>query len=181
MPKLQLKFLWLLISVNLILYLPANSASLARNIFPDSLQLLKQLEVPAASGWVDTGIDVKEGEKYEFRASGTISCQKGNPIASCGPEGLDLQTVQQPMPDHNLGAFIGKVVKVISVTKDQETGEENKEEVSKVFFIGPRAEVEMDLEGRLYLGVNDNVYADNDGKFIVEIYRKAENKTANKN
>jgi hypothetical protein len=138
----------------------------------DSPLLLKELEVPAAAGWVDTGLAVKEGEKYEFKASGTISCQKGNPVANCGPEGLDLQTVQQPLTDRNLGALIGKVVKVIGVRKDEETGEEIKEEVEKVFYIGEKAEVEMPLEGQLYLGVNDNVYADNDGKFVVRIFKK---------
>ncbi|MGB9892840.1 MAG: hypothetical protein ACPLRA_00395 [Candidatus Saccharicenans sp.] len=132
------------------------------------------MEVPAEMGWVDTGIEVKEGQKLEFKATGTISCQKGNPIANCGPEGLDLQTVQQPITDRNLGALIGKVVKVLSVTKNEETGEEIREEVTKVFYIGAGAEVEMPLEGQLYLGVNDNVYADNSGKFTVVIYKKQE-------
>lgn len=171
------KALWLLLILNiLVLPLAVSSEGFQLSTPLDSPLLIKQLEVPAALGWVDTGLDVKEGEKYEFKASGTISCQKGNPIASCGPEGLDLQTVQQPITNHNLGALVGKVVKVLSVTKDEETGEEIREEVSKIFFIGPRAEVEMTLEGRLYLGVNDNVYADNEGKFIVEIYRRTENK-----
>ncbi|MGC8745826.1 MAG: hypothetical protein ACP5J6_00300 [Candidatus Saccharicenans sp.] len=134
--------------------------------------LIKKLEVPASAGWVDTGIAVKEGETYEFKASGTISCQKGNPAANCGPDGLDLQTVQQPLTDHNLGAVVGKVVKVIGVRKDEETGEEIKDEVEKVFYIGGQAVVEMPMEGQLYLGVNDNVYADNDGQFLVSIFKK---------
>ena len=134
--------------------------------------LVKQVEVLAASGWVDTGIEVKEGEKLIFQASGSISLQKGNPIANCGPEGLDLQTPQQPLSDRNLGALVGKVVKVLSIRIDEETGEEIKEEVVRVFYVGKEAEVEMLLEGRLFLGVNDNVYADNDGKFTVAILRK---------
>jgi len=158
--------------------LPLFSAA-AREIQPvagqeqdEGLELVKQVEVNAALGWVDTGLDVKEGEKFIFRASGSISLQKGNPIASCGPEGLDLQTPQQPLPERNLGAAVGRVVKVLSVTKDEETGEEIREEVSAVFYIGPGGEVEITLEGRLYLGVNDNVYADNDGQFTVSIFRK---------
>lgn len=138
----------------------------------EGLVPVKQLEVKAALGWVDTGLDVKEGEKFVFRVSGSISLQKGNPIASCGPEGLDLQTPQQPLPDRNLGAAVGRVVKVLSVTKDEETGEEIREEVSTVFYVGLTAEVEMTLEGRLYLGVNDNVFADNDGQFTFGIFRK---------
>ncbi|NTV81113.1 MAG: hypothetical protein HGA24_06785, partial [Candidatus Aminicenantes bacterium] len=60
--------------------------------------------VPAASGWVDTGIDVGPGEELVFRASGEISLQKGNPEAVCGPGGLDLVTVEQPVPQASLGA-----------------------------------------------------------------------------
>jgi hypothetical protein len=138
----------------------------------DVLTPVKEMEVAANLGWVDTEIDVKEGEQYVFKASGNISLQKGNPVANCGPEGLDLQTVQQPITDHNLGALVGRVVKVLSVRIDEETGEEIREEVSRVFFIGPEAEVDIVLEGRLYLGINDNVYADNDGKFVVSIYKK---------
>lgn len=146
---------------------PANIQEQEEGLIP-----VKQMEVKAAQGWVDTGLDVKEGERFVFRVSGSISLQKGNPIASCGPEGMDLQTPQQPLPDRNLGAAVGRVVKVLSVTKDEETGEEIREEVSTVFYIGLTAEVEMTLEGRLYLGVNDNVYADNDGQFMVSILRK---------
>lgn len=138
----------------------------------EGLVLVKQIEVKAALGWVDTGVDVREGEWLVFRASGNISLQKGNPIAGCGPEGLDLQTPQQPLPDRNLGALVGKVVKVLSVTVDEETGEEVREEVSSVFYIGAGSEVQIPLEGRLYLGVNDNVYADNDGQFAVLILKK---------
>ncbi|MDI6845696.1 MAG: hypothetical protein QME28_06115 [Candidatus Saccharicenans sp.] len=138
----------------------------------EELTPVKLVEVKAELGWVDTGIEVKEGEKLVFRASGTISLQRGNPIAACGPEGLDLQSPQQPLPDRNLGALVGKVVKVISVTRDEETGEERREEVSTVFYIGAGTEVEITLEGKLYLGVNDNVYADNDGQFTVGIFKK---------
>ncbi|HRV06434.1 MAG TPA: hypothetical protein P5517_06045 [Candidatus Saccharicenans sp.] len=147
-----------------------NCAIWAQN--KDSGLSVKQVEVPASAGWVDTGLEVMEGEKYEFIASGSISCQQGNPVASCGPEGLDLQTVQQPLPDHNLGALVGKVVKLISIRKEEDSGEEIREEVVRIFFIGPHSEVEMPLAGKLYLGVNDNVYADNDGKFNVSIFKK---------
>lgn len=165
----RLLFLISLISFFLLLASVRNLGS-----FPtvENRVLVKQIEVPAAMGWVDTGLEVKEGDKFEFLASGTISCQKGNPIANCGPEGLDLQTPQQPIPEKNLGALVGKVVKVLSVTKDEKTGEEIREEVFKVFYIGTEAEAEMPLEGQLYLGINDNVYADNDGKFMVSIFKK---------
>ncbi|MDD8031775.1 MAG: hypothetical protein PHQ25_07220 [Acidobacteriota bacterium] len=134
--------------------------------------LIKKIEIQANQGWVDTNIEVKEGEEFEFRASGKISLQIGNPIANCGPEGLDLQTPQQPLTDRNLGAVIGKVVKLLNVTLDEETGEEIREELTTYFYIGSASQVEMPLDGRLFIGVNDNVYADNDGLFVVSIYKK---------
>jgi hypothetical protein len=138
----------------------------------DSGLLLKQIEVQASAGWIDTGLEVKEGEKYEIVATGTISCQQGNPVADCGPDGLDLQTVQQPLTGQNLGALVGKVVKVLSIRKDSETGEEIRDEVTKVFFIGSHSRIEITLEGKLYLGVNDSVYADNSGHFTVSIFKR---------
>ena len=133
---------------------------------------VKQMEVSASSGWIETGLEVKEGERFEFVATGSISCQKGNPVANCGPNGLDFQTIQQPLTDQNLGALVGKVVKMIDIRKDKETGEEIREAVARVFLIGAHSEVEIPFEGKLYLGVNDSVYADNDGHFTVSVFKK---------
>ena len=82
-----------------------------------------QTSVLAEQGWTDTGLDVVEGQDVYFKASGMISLQKGNPMAFCGPDGYDLKTVQQPLSDKNIGALIGKVVYLISVEIDEETGE----------------------------------------------------------
>jgi len=161
-------FLWLWLFYWLVSFLgPA-----ARGQTVDPGPPLKQMDIQASAGWVDTGLEVKEGEIYDIVATGTISCQQGNPVADCGPDGLDLQTVQQPLPGHNLGALVGKVVKVLSVRKDGETGEEIREEVTKIFFIGSHSQVEIPLEGKLYVGVNDSVYADNNGHFTVSIFKR---------
>lgn len=173
--KLRTILLGLVILLMFQIFVPAGGQERPPEIAPhreEGLVLVKQIEVKADLGWVDTGVDVREGDWLVFRASGNISLQKGNPIAGCGPEGLDLQTPQQPLPDRNLGAAVGKVVKVLNVTRDEETGEEVLEEVSSVFYIGAGTEVQIPLEGRLYLGVNDNVYADNEGQFAVLILKK---------
>jgi len=173
--KTRKSLLYLVVFLITLTFLPAVAQEIPPDVVPrqeEGLVLVKQVEVKAALGWVDTGLDVRESDRFVFRVSGTISLQKGNPVASCGPEGLDLQTPQQPLPDRNLGAAVGKVIKVLSVTKDEETGEEIREEVTSVFYLGAGAEVPMPLEGRLYLGVNDNVYADNDGQFVVAIMKK---------
>jgi hypothetical protein len=130
--------------------------------------------VPGNLPWTDTGMDVTVGQKIVFKATGKISLQKGNPQAECGPEGYDLRTVRQPLPEKNLGALIGKVVISISVFVDEKTGEEKKEEVAQVFFVGLENQVEMPAKGRLFLGINENVSGDNAGEFQVTIITASE-------
>ena len=137
------------------------------------LVLLKKLTVPGNAGWVDTGIDIKEGEELVFQGEGRISLQKGNPDAGCGPEGYDIQGLQQPLPDRNLGCLAGKVTWLLAVRTDEKTGEEVRDELIRYFYIGREQTVSMPLQGRLFLGVNENVVKDNDGEFTVLIYIKS--------
>ncbi len=132
-------------------------------------EALKQVAVPAAAGWVDTGLDVEAGRELGFQATGEISLQVGNPEAVCGPAGLDLRSLQQPLPEQNLGALVGKVAQVVGVRKDEETGEEIPDEIVRLFYIGPDRICAMPLSGRLYLGVNENVVRDNSGEFAVSV------------
>ena len=140
---------------------------------PQDMVPLKELVVPGNAGWVDTGIDVEEDQELFFLCEGEISLQRGNPEASCGPDGTDIQGLQQPVPDHNLGAFVGKVGMVMSVRTDEKTGEEIKEELARAFFIGRARTVVIPMTGRLFLGINENVVRDNDGEFRVLVFRKA--------
>jgi len=135
--------------------------------------LLKKLTVPGNAGWVDTGIDIEEGEELIFQSEGRISLQKGNPDAGCGPEGYDIQGLQQPLPDHNLGCLAGKVTRLLAVRTDEKTGVEVREELIRYFYVGREQTVAMPLQGRLFLGVNENVVKDNDGEFTVLIYIKS--------
>jgi hypothetical protein len=133
--------------------------------------LVKQMKVPADQGWADTGIDVVQGEAFLFRATGEITLQRGNPAAGCGPDGLEMVISQQPIPSKNTGALIGRVVQLIAVRKDEETDEEVRDEIIEYFYIGKESRAYMPLKGRLFLGVNENVFADNGGEFQVEIFR----------
>ncbi len=139
---------------------------------PPGFELVKKMAVPAAAGWVDTGLDVLPGQEFYFKASGEISLQKGNPSANCGPAGLDLMTVQQPVPNQNLGALIGKIAQLIAVRRDEDTGEEVRDEVAEYVFIGAESGLAAPTKGRLYLGVNEDVTRDNGGEFTVLIYRR---------
>lgn len=124
-----------------------------------------RIEIPANRHWVSTGFDVENGETIYFSAEGTISLQKGNPRAYCDPNGYDLKTMQQPITDKNIGSLIGRVVLLISIEEDEETGEEIRNEIIKEFYIGKNNEVVMPIEGELQLGINELVVEDNEGSF----------------
>jgi hypothetical protein len=135
-------------------------------------EFIKRITVPGNVEWTDTGRDVEQGQAFYFKASGGISIQKGNPMAYCGPEGYNLKTGQQPLKENNIGACVGRVVQLLSVTKDKDTGEEVRNELVEYFYVGPESYVQVPLTGRLFLGINENVVADNSGEFIVLIYSK---------
>lgn len=136
------------------------------------LELIKMVVVPANAGWVDAGLDVAQGDQFYIHATGEISVQKGNSAANCGPAGLDIITVQQPVPDRNLGSLVGKVAQLISLKKDEDSGEEIRDEIARYFFIGETNDVTVPIKGRLYLGVNEDIVKDNAGEFTVFIYRR---------
>jgi hypothetical protein len=125
--------------------------------------------VPGNLPWTDIGLEVAAGQELVFRAQGKISLQKGNPEAECGPDGYDLRTIQQPLLEKNLGVLIGKVVLSFTVTVNEKTGEEKRQEAAQAFFIGSENLVEMPARGRLYLGLNENVSGDNAGEFKVTV------------
>lgn len=138
---------------------------------PGEPEFLTRVIVPGAAGWVDTGRDVEQDDEIVFSATGRISLQVGNPVAVCGPDGYDMRSVQQPLPDENIGALIGKVVQLVGIKKDEETGEEIREEIVRYFMIGASARVRIPLAGRLHLGINENVFEDNAGAFTVDLDR----------
>lgn len=128
-----------------------------------------RMSVPADVAWTDTGFDVKVGQEIYFKASGGISLQQGNPLAYCGPEGYELETLQQPVRGENLGGLAGRVVLLVSVDVDEETGKTTRNEIIRDFFIGESRTVTMPIDGQLYLGINELVVADNAGRFSVEM------------
>jgi hypothetical protein len=131
-----------------------------------------KVAVPAAAGWFDTGIDVVGGEELRFAATGEIDLQRGNPAAVCGPEGIDLVTVEQPVPNANLGALIGRITQLVASRIDEDSGQEVRDEIFLLFVIGPEGSITVPFKGRLFLGINENGVKDNAGEFAVIITRR---------
>ncbi len=138
--------------------------------FLQDFELVKKTLVIGSTAWTDTGIEVKRGQEYYFAATGSVSLQRDNPVAVCGPEGLNLRTMQQPLLDQNLGALVCKIREKVEVDEDKQTGEKTSRDIGEVFFIGKENRLILPKDGRLLLGVNENVSGDNDGGFEVKIY-----------
>lgn len=132
--------------------------------------MMQRISVSGSLAWTDSGFDVLGGQKIYFKAAGAVSLQQGNPIAYCGPDGKTMNTIQQPLRDKPIGALIGRILNLISIEVDEETGEEKRNEVIELFYIGASATVTMPIDGRLFLGVNETVVEDNDGSFSVTFY-----------
>jgi len=132
----------------------------------------KVITVPGDAVWVDTGLDVNPGEELVIRAFGEVSLQRGNPAAACGPDGLDMLTIDQPVPKENLGSLVGKVAQFVASRVDEDSGGEVRDEIFVLFIIGSERTVPVPLKGRFYLGVNEKVTTDNGGQFAVVISRR---------
>ncbi len=132
----------------------------------------KTVAVGGDAGWVDTAVDVSAGDALHFAATGEIDLQKGNPEAVCGPGGIDLITVDQPVPNANLGTLIGKLAQTVVKRVDEESKIETTDEVFILFVVGADGTFTAPFKGRIYLGVNENVLKDNGGAFSVVIVRR---------
>jgi len=107
--------------------------------------------------WLDTGIDLKDGQLIDTSAVGTILWNLKDKAYS-NPDGATpyLQLGNNPLPAIGTGALIGKVGK----------------ESSNYFFVGKGQKINAHESGRLYLGINDDNTNDNEGMYRVRIKMK---------
>ena len=113
----------------------------------------RTITVPARQAWTDTGIDVKTGDVVRFAAEGTVLRGPGQEDGPAGEMNSPIND-RRPVPARPAGALIGRI----------------GTSPSDVFFIGgDRGSFRVRTSGRLYLGVNDNSYADNSGSFEVRV------------
>jgi hypothetical protein len=115
------------------------------------------VNVPANQAWTDTGIDVKKGDRVSFHTSGQVRIAPGGNEAFAGPDGAPSDTGPRntyPIAAMPAGGLIGRVGN------------------SAPFPIGSNAQpITMPASGRLYLGINDSNYSDNEGSFTVSIVK----------
>jgi hypothetical protein len=114
----------------------------------------REVVVSADVPWVDTGIDVRSGQTVYFETVGRVRWGKNR---QDGPEGENNspRNPGRPMPNRPGAALLGSV------------GEPGQD----MFFIGgdPGA-FRVRGSGRLFLGINDDVFIDNSGNFRVTVF-----------
>lgn len=108
--------------------------------------------VPANQQWVSTGISVRRGEVVRFQSTGEIRLS-GDPNDLAGVAGSRSQRYAgaSPLPQNFAGALIGRIGN------------------GAPFAIGDQTSIAMPASGVLWLGINDDVVADNTGQFNVVV------------
>jgi hypothetical protein len=111
----------------------------------------RQVNVSAREAWTDAGIEVRGGQQISFRADGEVRWGPSRRDGAGGERNSPRNT-GRPLPDRPAAALIGRVGN------------------GDPFFIGDdQSPLRMRGSGRLYLGINDDVFADNTGSLRVVV------------
>ena len=119
----------------------------------DARYQTRTVDVSLGSNWVDSGVDVRRGERVRVDATGTIYAGRSR----ITPVGLSTADPSAPLPRGAEGALIG----VIGNDSD-----------SPIIEIGAGREFVADRDGRLYLTANRSSYTDARGAFSVRIRKE---------
>jgi len=113
-----------------------------------------QIRVPGNQQWVPTGFTVRRNDILRFDAQGEVMWTTEQ-ADKAGPSGANNRRMSgaPPFPNAPGGALIGRVGN------------------GQAFLIANLGSVKMPANGELFLGINDDVVADNTGDFFVTISR----------
>jgi hypothetical protein len=111
----------------------------------------RNITVRGNQPWTETDIIVREGETLMLRADGQISYAPNARTSAAGVPRGGRGGAETPMPNAPSGALIGRI------------------DDGLPFLIGSQTSVRMPASGRLFLGINDDVVADNSGEYQVMI------------
>ena len=115
--------------------------------------LTRTVQVELGPNWVDTGIDLRRGERVQVNASGTIIAGR----TRITPGGLYSRDPNAPMPSAAEGSLIGAI---------------GNDPSAPIIEIGLNREFIADRDGRLYLTANRSNYTDARGAFTAQIRRE---------
>ena len=109
----------------------------------------RQVSVTAREPWTDTGIEVRNGQQIYIQSSGEVRWGPNRRDGAAG-ERNSPYNANRPLPDRPGAALIGRI------------GDRD------IFFIGAElGPFRVRGNGRLFLGINDDVLNDNSGTLRV--------------
>jgi|GEM_PF-974024 len=113
----------------------------------------RSFTLPAKQQWLKTTISLERDQKILFSVSGTITIANNLEVNQGGQKTTNWHR-NKPMPTMPTGAVIARI-----------------NEDGQPFYVGENmAPFLAEVEGILYIGVNDYYFADNMGNFIVTVY-----------
>ncbi len=108
-----------------------------------SAQKSYSVEVSGSQPWMDTGIDLRAGEKLQITAGGTITYAKGNHFGPAGITRSFADVIRQyAVPNGAHGELIGRL---------------GSGDVAEAFELGASATYTAPVAGRLFLGINESM------------------------
>jgi hypothetical protein len=113
----------------------------------------RTVEVALGPNWVDTGVDLRRGERISVNASGTIVAGR----TRITPGGLSTTDPTAPLPGAAEGVLVGAI---------------GDDPSAPVVEIGLAREFQADRDGRLYLTPNRGTYTDARGSFVARVRRE---------
>ncbi|MDX6272638.1 MAG: hypothetical protein QOD28_3861 [Acidobacteriota bacterium] len=110
----------------------------------------RTVQVSLEPNWIDSGVDLRRGERVSVKASGTIVAGRSR----ITPGGLRSTDPTAPLPRAAEGVLIGAI---------------GNESDSPVIEIGIGRDFVADRDGRLYLTANRGTYSDARGAYSVDV------------
>src|SRR5262249_28809216 len=113
----------------------------------------RNVDVQLGPNWIDSGIDLRRGERVQVNASGIILAGRSR----ITPDGLRTTDPTSPLPNVGEGMLIGAI---------------GNDPSAPMLELGASKEFVADRDGRLYLTANRGTYTDARGSFTVQIKRE---------
>jgi hypothetical protein len=123
-----------------------------------TLKRQKIVTVSGTQAWTDTGIDLESGGTIEIIAEGQITISANRRTGPDGDRNANVRTSTYPIQSSGVGALIARI--------RYRNGND-----SRLRFIGSSNQMRIGSgeNGRLFIGVNDDVFSDNGGSYRVTI------------
>ncbi|HEX8491592.1 MAG TPA: LecA/PA-IL family lectin [Pyrinomonadaceae bacterium] len=119
----------------------------------DARYVTRSVDVELGPNWIDSGVDLKRGERVQVTATGTIVAGR----TRITPGGLRSTDPYAPLPRSAEGVLIGAI---------------SDDPNAPIIEIGINREFVADRDGRLYLTANRSSYTDARGAFTAQIRRE---------